>query len=136
MKSYHLTSPSMHGEEVKKLQRTLAGHNHFKENYHPGKADGKFGEQTGGAAFRAKFALGYPSKDLTRTYGPVLNNYLTGKTKLPEAFAHRRRERKKAAARVPIGVKALNEAKKHLGVRESPFGSNRCQFSIWYGIIG
>jgi peptidoglycan hydrolase-like protein with peptidoglycan-binding domain len=136
MKSYHLTSPMMQGEEVKTLQRRLAGTNKFKENYHPGKVDGSFGESTAGASYRAKFALGYPTKDLTRTYGQVLDNYLTGKTALPDAFAKRRRDRKKAAAAVPLRVKALNKAKPEIGTKESPSGSNRVKYSTWYGIIG
>ena len=136
MKNYRLTSPPMRGSEVKTIQSRLAGHNHFKENYKPGKLDGIFGESTAVASYRAKYALGYPRKDLTRTYGPTLDRYLTGKAKLPDAFVQRRRERKKAAAATPIGVKALNRAKTKIGVRESPAGTNRCEFSVWYGVIG
>lgn len=136
MKNYKLTSPMMHGDEVKTLQKRLAGNNKFKENYRPGKIDGKFGESTAAAAYRAKFALGFLRKDLRRTYGPYLDNLLTGKAKLPQAYQKRRTQRKKAAKAMPIGVKALNEAKKHIGVKENPRGSNRCQFSVWYGFIG
>lgn len=136
MKSYHLTSPPMRGDEVKTAQRRLSGVNKFKENYKPNKIDGQFGETTAGACYRAKFALGYPSKELTRTYGQTLDNYLTGKTPLPDAFRRRRTQRKKAAAAVPIGVKALRKAQTQLGVKESPSGSNRVMYSTWYGIIG
>lgn len=136
MKSYHLTSPSMRGDEVKTLQRRLNGANKFKENYKPGKIDGVFGETTAGACYRAKFALGYVSKDLDRTYGPALDNFLQGKTALPDGHRRRRSDRKKAAAAVPIGVKALRKAITQLGVKESPTGSNRVMYSTWYGIIG
>ena len=136
MKSYHLTSPPMRGNEVKTLQRRLAGVNIFKENYKPGDPDGQFGEQTAGACYRAKWALGYPKDELKRTYGPTLDGYLTDKIKLPDDYRKRRQERKAAAAAKPIGEKALTEAKKHIGVKESPAGSNRVKFSAWYGIVG
>ena len=136
MKTYKLTSPPMRGDFVKTLQRRLAGGNKFKENYKPGTVDGQFGEQTAGAAYRAKWALGFPKDDLKRTYGPTLDGFLTGKVDLPDAYKQRRQDRKKAAAAKPIGAKALDEAKKHIGKKESPAGSNRCQFSTWYGVIG
>jgi peptidoglycan hydrolase-like protein with peptidoglycan-binding domain len=136
MKTYKVTSPNMRGQQVKTIQSRLAGRNVFKENYRPGKGDGVFGETTGAAAKRAKYWLGYPPAKQVRTYGSMLDNLLSGKVKLPEAYAQRRRARKKAAAAVPMRVKALNEAKNHIGKKESPSGSNRVQFSTWYGIIG
>lgn len=136
MKSYHLTSPPMRGNEVKTAQNRLRGVNVFKENYRPDTIDGIFGETTAGACYRAKWALGYAPKDLDRTYGSVLDNFLTGKTKLPDANRRRRAQRKKAAAAVPIGVKALRKAITQLGVKESPSGSNRVMYATWYGIIG
>jgi peptidoglycan hydrolase-like protein with peptidoglycan-binding domain len=135
MKSYKLTSPPMRGKDVTTAQHHLAK-NKFGENYHPGKADGVFGENTAGAAYRAKFALGYPKKQLTRTYGQVLDNYLTGKTKLPDAYAKRRKDRKRQARQTPMRVKALNTAKQQIGIKESPPNSNRCKFTAWYGIVG
>jgi peptidoglycan hydrolase-like protein with peptidoglycan-binding domain len=136
MKTYKVTSPLMRGDAVKKLQRRLAGANVFKENYNPGKVDGIFGQGTAAAAHRAKHWMGYPPNKMHRTYGQMLDNFLSGKTKLPQDYANRRQQRKKAAAQVPLRQKALNEAKKHLGTKESPAGSNRVQFSVWYGIIG
>jgi CHAP domain-containing protein len=136
MKTYKLTSPPMRGDEVKTLQRRLAGANTFKENYRPGSIDGVFGEGTAGACYRAKWALGYPKDELKRTYGPTLDKFLTGKVQLPADYKRRRTDRKRAATQVPLRVKALNEAKKHIGVKESPAGSNRVQFSVWYGLIG
>jgi peptidoglycan hydrolase-like protein with peptidoglycan-binding domain len=74
MKTYKLTSPLMRGDEVKTLQRTLAGANKFKENYKPGTVDGVFGEASAAACYRAKWALGYPKDRLQRTYGATLHN--------------------------------------------------------------
>lgn len=136
MKTYKLTSPRMRGNEVKALQRRLAGVNKFKENFHPGKIDGVFGEATAGACYRAKYWLGYPPDKLIRTYGTILNKYLTDKVNLPDAYRERRKARKKAAPKISIGRKALAEATRHLGTVESPRGSNRVKFSVWYGIIG
>lgn len=136
MKTYKTVSPPMRGDAVKTLQRRLAGANKWKENYHPGKIDGVFGETTAAAAYRAKHWMGYPPEKLIRTYGQMLDNFLTGKTKLPDAYADRRRARIRQRGAIPLRQKALNEAKKHIGVKESPSGSNRVSFSIWYGIIG
>ena len=137
MKTYKLTSPLMRGDEVKTVQRTLAGANKFKENYRPGTVDGKFGTQTASACYRAKWALGYPKSQLQRTYGPTLHNYLKGTTPLPDAYKRRRADRKKSAASITsLGQKALTRAKTKIGVTESPFGSNRQEFGVWYGFNG
>jgi hypothetical protein len=127
----------MRGDEVKrKVQPHLAGNNTFKENYKPGTIDGIFGEATAAASYRAKFALGYPKEELKRTYGPTLENFLTGQTALPDAYQKRRRDRKQQATVTPLRLKALKVARDNLGVAESPTGSNRCKFSTWYGLIG
>jgi cell wall-associated NlpC family hydrolase len=136
MKTYKVTSPVMRGESVKRLQRRLAGANKWKENYHPGTLDGQYGETTAAAAYRAKWWMGYPPAKLNRKYGDTLNGFLSGRTKLPAAYAQRRNARKKAKPVKPKREKALTEAKKHIGVKESPAGSNRVKFSTWYGIIG
>jgi cell wall-associated NlpC family hydrolase len=136
MKTYKVTSPNMRGDAVKALQRRLAGGNVWKENYQPGTADGAFGQTTAAAAYRAKYWMGYPPEKMIRTYGTTLDRFLSGKAKLPDEYASRRRARKQAASQIPIRAKALTEAKKHVGVKESPSGSNRVSFSTWYGIIG
>ena len=137
MKSYRLTSPYMRGSEVTTIQKRLAGNNKFKENYKPGKADGVFGEQTASACYRAKWALGYPSKELKKTYGPTLDNYLRGVNPLPSDYVTRRKQRKQAAASVAtLGAKALKRAQSKVGVGESPMGSNKQEFGVWYGFNG
>jgi len=35
-----------------------------------------------------------------------------------------------------LRVKALNQAKSQLGVKESPANSNQCKFTQWYGLVG
>lgn len=136
MKTYKVTSPLMRGEEVKRLQRRLAGANAFKENFRPGKIDGNYGEDTAAAAYRAKYWLGYPTTKINRRYGTTLDSMLSGKNKLPPAYKTRRTSRKKAAKAMPMRTKALREARKHVGKKESPAGSNRVLFSRWYGVTG
>lgn len=41
-----------------------------------------------------------------------------------------------SAAAATAGAKALAEARRHLGVRESPAGSNRTLFGRWFGVDG
>src|SRR5579884_3624378 len=40
------------------------------------------------------------------------------------------------AAAAGVGERALAEALRHLGVRESPPGSNRTRFGRWFGVDG
>lgn len=40
------------------------------------------------------------------------------------------------AAAATVGARALAEARRHLGVRESPPGSNCTQFGRWFGVDG
>lgn len=135
MKTLHLTSPLMHGSDVKTAQLHLAA-NVFGQNFQPGKADGDFGESTARACIRAKFWLGYPQREQVGTYGDELEAYLTG-TKLPTAFKLRRSARVKKSTQVPLREKALASLRLHLGEKESPAGSNKIAFaSLWYGVIG
>jgi hypothetical protein len=46
------------------------------------------------------------------------------------------KNRKRIAAKTPIRLKMWREANKWIGTKESPFGSNRVKFSLWYGVIG
>lgn len=136
MKTYKVTSPLMRGDEVRRIQRRLAGANVFRENFKPGKIDGRFGEDCAAACYRAKYWLGYPTKEITRFYGPRVEAFLAGKQDLPPAFKNRRRARKKATTLVPRRVRALREAAKQIGKKESPPGSNKVLFSTWYGVTG
>jgi hypothetical protein len=48
----------------------------------------------------------------------------------------RRAARLKKKAETPLRLKALAQAKKHLGEKESPAGSNICPVTRWWGLIG
>jgi hypothetical protein len=132
----NLVSPIMHGKDVRNMQGLLAK-NKFG-NFKPGPVDGNYGEVTAGASRRAKFWLGYPKKRYTEPglkfqAGPRLAKFLSGKEGLPLAYRIRRKRRLKAAGEKPLREKMLAEAKRHIGVKESPAGSNKVLFSTWYG---
>jgi hypothetical protein len=90
-----LANPDMTGPDVLAAQRLL------KENgfgvFDPGDVDGDFGPTTAGAVWRAKWELGYPSKQVNSSYGPRLALYLDGTKALPADFAARRQKRLREA---------------------------------------
>jgi hypothetical protein len=136
VKTLSLTSPLTKGPEVKAAQLTLNGGNAFKQDFLLGSVDGAFGEETGRACRRAKYWLGYPQKEQLPIYGDVLDGYLHGK-KLPASYRTRRAARLRAAKQKPLRVKALEQAKRYIGKKENPPGSNRIDFaSLWYKLIG
>lgn len=134
MRTLSVTSPLTHNDHVKEAQKKLAGDNVFKANYKPGEIDGQFGEGTGRACKRAKYWLGYPLKEMKPIYGEVINDYLSGKKKLPPTYRTRRNDRLKASQVTPIRDKALHVAVTNLGYKESPPGSNMTKFGAWYGL--
>jgi len=141
MKNLHLTSPHTSDPAVKQLQKELGGANHWKKNFRPGRVDGSYGQGTAGAVSRAKFYMGYPrNKTGGGTADVKFQQYLMGTKKLPKAYAllqwKRRKAAAAAAAKVPMRLKALKLAASQVGVKESPPGSNRVKYSVWYGLIG
>ena len=138
----------MHGQDVKDAQYLLEGHNRFKQNFHPGKRDGRYGETTAAATKRAKYWLGYPMPKTNhdqwwaRVFGAKLYSYLLPKTHkgwkpLPVAYRVRRAARLRGAkGHASIKEHALQlglaEAGKH--IHESPWGSNSVKYGQWYGL--
>lgn len=138
MRVLDLTTPPMKGGDVRELQQLLAN-NRFG-NFKPGPIDGVFGESTAGAVKRAKYWLGFRkpawnSPDRRFRAGDVLVAILKGR-KLTAAQKLRRKRRLARAGTVPLRVRMLREARRHVGVKEYPPGSNRVLFSNWYGLIG
>src|SRR3990172_1151477 len=73
------------------------------------------------------------------TWGIFAHNLALGVTELPGDYRKRREQRLEAKKREPLNplrMRALNEAQKHVGVREDPPGSNRTMFGAWYGWNG
>lgn len=130
-----LTSPQMHGADVKHLQNLL-NRNTFDKDFLQGtSADGDFGPYTAQGVYRAEYWLGY-AKPVQQCGSPLLA-YLAGSTPLTAAMRDRRKDRiAHAQAAQPMRVKAFKEALTHVGVKESPAGSNRQMFGAWYGMNG
>lgn len=125
--------------QVRDAQWLLSGHNRFKglAPYKDGVVDAEYGPMTATATARAKYWLGYPDSSIDQVFGQTLYEYLRPNQwrPLPDAYRARREKRLAAAARTP-GRLAVEEARKHLGERESPMGSNRTPFGAWYGWNG
>lgn len=136
-----LTSPYAKGDRVKEAQKLLAGDGKVlkKKCYH-GAIDGQYGPQCAGATKHAKYWLGYPNKKCNTVFGETLYEYLTGKKKLTAFMKWRIRHRKKIAAKRAkqggLYGRSIRLAIHFLGVKESPFGSNRQMFGAWYGANG
>jgi Putative peptidoglycan binding domain/CHAP domain len=118
----HVTSPLMHSEEIKQLQQRLQA-----LGYNPGPVDGQYGVATSNAvkAFQKARHLqvdGVIGKDTRKAL-------LSAKAQQVVKDVGKRR------AMTP-GQKALAEAAKYLGVKESPIGSNKTQFGKWFGVDG
>ena len=133
-----LTSPHMRGVKVKNAQWLLSGHNAWSDNDSPirtyyGRMDGEYGPASAGAAKRAKFWLGYPTKDLNTTFGALLYNLLQGNSQLSSEYAARRKQRIEAEVK-PLKLKALELAHREIGTTESPDGSNCQKYGQWYGL--
>lgn len=135
MKTLSLTSPTMKGEQVKSAQKLLT-HNVFDQDYLQGAVDGEFGPETARGCKRAKYWLGFAGENQDGDYGDYLDKQLKGQRELTAAQKSRRRARLKKAKETPLRVKALIEARKDVGMKESPAGSNICPISKWYRMTG
>lgn len=133
MRTLRQTTPHMHGEDVKLLQRAL-NNGKFGDFLKGAGIDGDYGLYTAQAVHRAKYWLGY--KTPNKTAGEPLVEYLLGKKKLPAAMRIRRKLRLKKKAQTPLRLKALAQLKKHIGEKENPPHSNICPITKWWGIYG
>jgi len=106
----------MTGQDVRDVQNRLAG-----LGYSPGDVDGAYGPATAGAvrAFQRDRGL-----EVDGVVGPTTLAALASSGAVPRTAPSAR------------GKAALAEALKHLGVKESPPGSNRTPFGAWFGVDG
>src|SRR5215210_2725781 len=134
METITLTTPHTTGEHVRKAQRLLTKNAYG--DFRPGEIDGIFGEETSRACKRAKYWVGYPEGKMTPTFGPSLSVVLEARRDLSVAMRKRREARLEKDKLKPLRVRAFEVAEQHLGIKESPPGSNRCLFSEWYRMTG
>ena len=135
MKTLALASPHMKNQTVKDAQNLLK-HNKFHQDYLQGDADGEFGPETARACKRAKYWLGFASDNQVGNYGKFLHMYLSGERLLTKEMKARRELRLKKMADTPLRIKALNEIRKDIGMKEHPPNSNHCETSEWWGFDG
>jgi hypothetical protein len=121
MRELHVTSPMMSGQDVVDLQVRLQ-----YLGYSPGPADGYYGPTT--AAALAEFQHSVDPDGKLAVPGS-LTDALWTQLQLPQSSSGIR-------AGSALGLLALAEAKKHLGLREDPSGSNQTPFGVWFGRDG
>jgi CHAP domain/Putative peptidoglycan binding domain len=124
-----LTSPLTRGDDVQRLQAQLK-----RKRYLQGEVDGVYGPDTARAVYKAKFWLGYRAPD--QNAADLLLAYLKGDKKTTAAMQARAKSRHRVQGQVAVRTKMFREAKRHVGVKENPAGSNRVLFSNWYALIG
>lgn len=88
MRTFHLTNPPQFGEDVIPLQKAL-----HKARLYNGSIDGIFNASTALACYKAKWRLGYAKKQVNRTGGQLLLDYLQGNKKLTLVMKARRKKR-------------------------------------------
>jgi cell wall-associated NlpC family hydrolase len=109
----------MHGTAVTKLQQKLRA-----LGFNPGPIDGRYGRLTRDAV------IAFQKKHRIAADGVV------GHATRAALAESKPKARPKPSPLPSTGQRALAEALKHLGVRESPAGSNRTPFGKWFGVDG
>lgn len=140
MRSLHLTSPLMHGKDVRDLQATLRV-----------KVDGQYGPLTAAAVRRSKYLIGFPRKALDTGATVYYLEILYGKRPKPAAYSRtariRARQVQHEAAQQSKADKTRAAAVRSMvrlnGTVEHPPESNRgpgfiddCQLHAGHGRFG
>jgi hypothetical protein len=120
----HVTSPALEGEDVVDIQERLAA-----LGYAPGPVDGLYGPTTAAAvrAFQGDRRLADDGAVGADTFAALMGPSTSSFVETPS-------NRRRLAS--PIGVKALAEAVRHVGLKEQPARSNRTPFGEWFGANG
>jgi hypothetical protein len=118
LRALHVTSPLMSGPDVLDVQQRL-----HELGYAVGELDGLYGPATAAAVRRLQVDRGLQDDgivgDATRA-----------------ALAERRSASEPSGGPSEPGRLALAEAVQHIGVKETPAGSNRTPFGRWFGVDG
>ena len=127
-----VASPLVYNPKVERAQKILNGGNVYGKDFLRGAVDGQFGEETGRACIRAKYWLGYPTKELKPTFGPHLDSFLHGLEQPTKEMLRRTELRQAQIAERPLREKAFERLMTKLGYTENPGNDNI--FGIWYGM--
>ena len=116
MRDLHVTSPTMAGADVLDVQQRLSA-----AGYQAGVLDGMYGPTTATAVrtFQKDHGLGVDGVVGSQTLA-ALQTARPGAEPRPS----------------PLGLAALAEAVKHVGVKEEPPDSNKTPFGVWFGVDG
>lgn len=138
----HVTTPHMKNARVKVAQKLLK-HNRWGIDFMPhSPVDGEYGELTAAAVRHAKYLLGYRKALIGGGFGPGFYGYLIprsqkgSKLRTPAMVVRAKKRARKEAAKHTVGKTALKLAISQIGTKESPYGSNRVKYSVWYNLIG
>jgi hypothetical protein len=117
-RALHVTSPLTRGADVLELQQRLD-----ELGYPVGVLDGAYGVATASAV-----------RAFQRDHGLAVDGAAGPATRL--ALTQAQPGDITAPGPSPIGLDALREARRHVGVKESPPNSNRTPFGRWFGVDG
>lgn len=130
MRTLRLTTPHIRNPKVLHLQQLLKQH-----GWYHGALDSELGPFTAQAVARAKYRLGYPHPN--QIAGARLISYLDGSRKPTDAMVKLAHQRKlKPPPHRTKGHDLIAYELTQVGVTESPAGSNRQKYGVWYGANG
>lgn len=124
MQTLVLVTPHTKNDDVKVAQQLLK-----KAGYLPGAIDGEFGPATAQASSQAQYWLGYANPQ--QSFGPVLEQLLSGQAQPNDAAKQRIAERKKAQG--ALGARALKEMEKFVGLVEQGGPNHVPEINGWWG---
>lgn len=122
----------MRGEDVEYARRLLSRDGYLEPTL--ARSTDRYDEDAAAASRAAKWALGFPDRYMTDSFGTRLERFLTGSRKPPLRWRIRAKAR---ADRVSVGLLAVREAVRWIGTTETPPNSNIAKpFTEWYGWKG
>jgi Putative peptidoglycan binding domain/CHAP domain len=119
-RTLYVVSPQMRGDDVLAVQKALS-----RLGYSPGGHDGVYGPASASAV-----------REFQHDHHLEVDGAVGPKTRAALERAEPGSHPPAPPAGSTVGRKALAEAVKHLGKKESPAGSNRTPFGRWFGVDG